>query len=376
MSMGLVLLTVVWFLIILSFLVLIHELGHFLAAKLVGVRVEEFGLGYPPRLKELFHWRGTIFSLNALPFGGFVRLYGDEGETLEKTSPTAPSADTAHQFSEQTIWKRLIIILAGVTVNFVFGTLAFAYIYSRIGIPAPSGEVLITTVIPDSPAATAGIQEGDVIVAAQDDHQEIRPTTANEFIYFVGENQGESITLTLDRDGQTQTSSVYVRTAEEIPAGEGAIGLGLNDSEMRFYPWWQMPLRGMWVGLQEAVAMGGLILQTLRQIVVDLFAHGTVPQEVAGPVGIVDQAVKVEVIKQGLLGNLKTAALLSINLAIMNLLPIPALDGGRAVFIVLEPLIGKNRRRRWEAKANTVGFVFLIGLIVLITVKDVVGIVF
>lgn len=440
MSYGLIILTIVWFLLILSFLVLIHELGHFIAAKLMGVLVEEFGLGYPPRLKKLWRWQGTIFSLNALPFGGFVRLFGDEGETLEggmqeggpegglqKGGPEAESSAKklpvrsdprseprleSQKFTSKTELQRLFIILAGVIVNFVFGVLAFAYIYSRVGIPAPTGQVEIVEVLPNSPAAEAGLSAGDIVLEVEapessgasetpealeasevqgtptdeladeptdelvvEPASALEPTTAEGFITWVGQQSGQNVNLTLERAGATQSALLYVRTPEEIPPNEGAIGIGLSDTELKFYPWWQMPFRGMWVGLQEAIAMGRLILDTLGMMLVNMFTKGVVPTEVAGPIGIVSQAYEFEAVKQGFLGNLNTAALLSINLAIMNLLPIPALDGGRAIFIMIEPFIGRDRRRRWEGKANTVGFMFLIVLIVLITVKDIVGIV-
>lgn len=408
MAYGLIALTIIWFLLILSFLVLIHELGHFFAAKLMGVLVEEFGLGYPPRLKKLWRWQGTIFSLNALPFGGFVRLFGDEGETLEggmkdsesevenvakKSPPRSESQESqealespeppeprleSQKFTSKTELQRLFIILAGVVVNFVFGVLAFAYIYSRVGIPTPTGQVEIVEVLPDSPAAEAGLEVGDairVVEAPSEQAPALAPTTTGEFITWVSQQSGQNINLTLERAGATQSALLYVRTQEEIPTGEGAIGIGLSDTDLKFFPWWQMPFRGMWVGVQDALAMGRLILDTLGMMLVNLITKGVVPTEVSGPIGIVSQAYEFEAVKQGFLGNLNTAALLSINLAIMNLLPIPALDGGRAIFIMMEPFIGRERRRRWEGKANAVGFMFLIVLIVLITVKDIVGIV-
>jgi len=381
MSLTLIAVTVVWFLLILSFLVFIHEFGHFLAARLVGVFVEEFGLGYPPLVRRLFSWKGTVFTLNALPFGGFVRLYGDESENLEAENPDSINELVVkHKVSEQSkfasksIGKRLFILLAGISVNFLFGALAFAYIYSRIGIPTPTGKVEISEVVENSPAKAAGFQLGDRIVAAQADPDK-EFTSSNQFIYFISQHQGETVEVVLEREAQQQIASVYIRTPEETGPNEGAVGLLLSDNELKFYPWWQMPFRGMGVGFQEAFGLALLIVDALKQMLADLFLRGTVPKDVSGFVGIVDQAVQVEAVKQGFMSNLNTAALLSINLAIMNLLPIPALDGGRAVFVLAEPLLGKKRRARWEQKANTVGFVFLLGLIVLITLKDIVGII-
>ena len=382
MSWMLIFLTLAWFLVLLSFLVLIHELGHFLAAKFVGVKVEEFGLGYPPRLRRLFEYKGTIFSLNALPFGGFVKLFGDESDNLASDSHTEPEkstksisqADRKQMFSHQSIKSRLLVILAGVVVNFVFGVTAFAFIYSKIGIPTLTGQVEIIEVVPESPAQEAGLQVGEVIKQVEINNQQLAPQTAQEFVEFASNYQGENLNLLIQTNEQQKQVSVYVRTSEEIQPGKGAIGIALKDSELRFYPWWQMPWRGMVAGLLEAINFGWLILHAFGQMLSQLFFNGNVPQDLAGPVGIVDQAIEVEIIKQGWLGTLNVAALLSINLAIVNILPIPALDGGRAIFILAEPLLGAARRQRWEQKANTAGFLFLISLIVLVTIKDVISV--
>jgi regulator of sigma E protease len=379
MSFGLVALTIGWFFILISFLVLIHELGHFLAAKLVGVFVEEFGLGYPPRVRQFWKWRGTIFTLNALPFGGFVRLWGDESDSLDEQAPVNEAIATrqvspAEMFSSQPKWKRLVILLAGIAVNFVFGTIVFAGIYSYVGIPTPTGEVEIAAVASGSPAEAAGVQVGDIVEKVAADSQVREPDTAEEFIQFVSGYAGQEIDVTVKRAGETQNVSLYVRTPEEVPEKQGAIGIALNDTEFRFFPWWQMPLRGMVAGLEQALGMGWEIVMILRNMVVQLFTRGEVPREVSGIVGIVDQGIEAGIVKQGVLSNLHLGAALSINLAIMNLLPIPALDGGRALFVVLEPVLGVARRKRWEQRANQYGFVFLIGLIVAITIKDIVGI--
>lgn len=376
MSLSLVGLTIVWVFILLSVLVVIHEFGHFIAAKLMGIHVLEFGLGYPPRVKKLFRWWQTDFTFNTLPFGGFVRLYGDDGETVEQgseaDSEVTKNVGDQQKFNRQAKWKRLIVISAGVIFNFIFGAAIFAFIYSVKGIPAPAGEVSVSQVNDGSPAMEAGLKEGDVLLKLEN-QTSIEPQTAQAVIDFVVEHRGDNINITWEHEGETQNSEVYLRTTEETPENNGSLGVVLSDTTIKFYPWYEMPWRGVVVGVKDAMWVSQMIVEALSKMVVELFSKGQVPQEVSGIVGIVDQAVEVEAVKQGWAGTLHTTAVLSINLAIMNILPIPMLDGGRAVFIVLESFIGPKKRQRWEQKANTLGFIFLISLIVLITIKDVIG---
>lgn len=385
MSFSLVSLTIVWVFVILSLLVIVHEFGHFIAAKLLGVHVHEFGLGYPPRVKKLFRWWQTDFTFNALPFGGFVRLYGDDAESIEQGSKAAkkddqqPSQDIKEQaipdskkFNNQPQWSRLLILVAGVVFNFIFGTLVFAIIYSVKGIPEPQF-VEVADVTVDSPAQQAGLQSGDVIVELSNDSS-IRPVEAQQVIDFVTAHQGETIHLKWRRNDQHLQTEVAVRSLDQVAEGDGALGVLLNQVyENRFYPWYEMPWRGVLVGLEDAIWVSQMVVSALADMFYQLTSQGEVPQDVAGIVGITQQAVQVEAIKQGWTGTFHTVAVLSINLAIMNILPIPMLDGGRMIFVVAETFLGSKRRRRWEQKANTAGFIFLLSLIVLITAKDIIG---
>ncbi len=346
------------FIVILSFLVIIHELGHFLLARWAKITVEEFGLGYPPRAKTLAKDKqGTIYSLNWLPFGGFVRMLGeDSGEKVEGS------------FSSRPVGKRLMVVLAGATVNFIFGVLAFGAIYSQHGIPTDLEGARVEAVAVNSPAATAGILPGMLIkkVVAGTDQVEIK--TSASLIETIQKHKGEMVSLV----GDTGTSySVYVRKSEEIPAGEGSMGVSLTDFEMKFYPWWQMPFRGGWVGLKSALSFGGLILEALGKMVKELVMLGRVPADVAGPVGIVYAAEKEGFLRTGFWTQLNFAAILSVNLAIVNVLPFPALDGGRAVFLIWELLTRRRVNQKFESWLNTVGFAILIGLIVLISFRDI-----
>ncbi len=377
--------SIVIFILILTFLILIHELGHFLTALLFKVRILEFGLGIPPKVHTLFHWRGIPFTLNALPLGGFVRMEGEDGsngkseeqETLSKEDLKLQK-DAAPLYAKPA-WQRLIIILAGATVNFVFGVLAFAGIFSVVGIPEITklDQVTVQYVSPNSPAQAAGIKEGDRLLSVSDPGGEKQTvTTSEQFVSLMRERWGKEVVIGYTRDGQEQTVTVKLRTAEEIPSGDGALGVAASEEEEKLvrYPWYEMPFRGMYVGLLKSLSFGELILRSLTTMVTDLFAKGVVPKDVAGPIGIADQVQKENLFAQGPLVAINFAAMLSVNLAIMNVLPIPALDGGRAFFILLEKLIGKKLVAKFENSLNTAGFVFLIALLLLITFKDVITI--
>lgn len=401
--------TILIFILILSFLIIIHELGHFVTAIWMKVKVEEFGIGYPPRAMTLFKWRGIPFTLNWLPFGGFVKMEGEDGadqpanDTAGNTERDVPMKSSSKSLTAQakSIKKpvhgvttpqqahvatqpfyakskraRLLILLAGVFMNFVFGVLAFAIVFTRNGIPELTNSPRVGVVAENSPAQTAGVQPGEVITQVQiDSLTSEHIADSSEFVAVVNENLGKTLTVTLEKDGLSRQVEIYARPQSERPAGEGAIGIAFDAIELRFYPWWQMPFRGMWVGLQQSVGLSWLILQAFADIFVKLFTQGQVPEGVAGPVGIVHQATKLGLFQEGWATILNFAGMLSINLAILNLLPIPALDGGRAMFVLLETFIGKRRRAQIEGRLNYVGFGVLLLLIVAITLKDVIVVV-
>lgn len=372
-----ILFTIGWFLLLLTFLVLIHELGHFLAAKFVKVGVLEFGIGYPPLAKKLFRRWDTDFTINWLPLGGFVRLFGDDAE---ESLPSREEQKEHHltessMFNHKKRWERLLIIGAGVFINFVFGVIVFAGLYSKFGIPEDLGFVRVDEVLADSPALVAGVQKGDEIFRATiDENQEVTVTTADQFSRLMSENAGEKVVLHLRRSGETFDLEATLRPKDR-PIDQAALGVIPRDWESKFYPWYEQPIRGAIVGLQDSIELGRLILGSLGDMVSKLFMRGQVPSDLSGPIGIVAQAHEMDILSQGWVGTLRYAALLSINLAIMNLLPIPALDGGRAIFVLLEGFIGKARRQRWEQRVNGIGMVFLLLLIFLISIKDVVKII-
>lgn len=357
------------FLLVLSFLVIIHELGHFISAKKAGIRVDEFGIGYPPRALTLYKdAAGTEYTVNWLPFGGFVRLYGEDGPPTPEASEGQVLSLKNSAFFVKPVWQRLIVVLAGALINFVFGVLVFGGLYTKLGIPAPYNYVKVAEVVADSPAAKAGVLAQDTIRAVIVDGNRTEVKTSSEFIEQLALNQGKTVTWDL---GDGNSRQVYVRRQDEIPEGQGATGVRVEDFEMKFYPTWQMPFRGMWVGLKAALNFGYVILQALGTMLYDLVTKGVVPKDVSGPIGIGHMVQKEAALSQGFMAIINFAAILSINLAIINILPFPALDGGRAVFLLFEGITRRRVKPEFEQWVNTAGFLLLVGLIMLISVRDV-----
>ncbi len=351
--------------LVLSGLVLLHELGHFLIAKLFGIHVLEFGIGLPPKALKLFKHKETEYSLNWLPIGGFVRLAGEESDpTLwERINPLLHK----HMFFAKPAWQRALVIIAGVTMNFLIGILMFSIVYAKIGIPQFNGEqVLVTQVAKGSPAELAGIKTGEVLVRVGDEKIE----SSDQFIEIVTDRKGEMVRLYLaemDSNGVVGDSLqvVEVIPRENPPMGEGSIGIGISTVPIVSYQqksWYLAPFYGASEGTKEALAWG-------REFV-RIFAH---PKELlgnlSGPVAVVK--VGQQAATEGWMTMMRFAGIISLNLAIFNLLPIPALDGGRLLMIVLEKIIGRKRVVKFERYANAAGMVLLIGLLIGITVKDV-----
>ncbi|HKY74054.1 MAG TPA: M50 family metallopeptidase [Patescibacteria group bacterium] len=361
------------FILLLSFLVIIHELGHFLAARHSGIRILEFGIGYPPRLLALFKKGKTLFSLNWLPFGGFVRLAGDDAETVEQQGSSVVDEHGAvvprgELFAEQPQYKRLYVVLAGATVNILFGILMFASLYMYLGIPENLPHPVVNEIAAGSPAETAQLRKGDVLLRVED----VSIASAEEFIIQIQKHRGAVVKVEFQRNGTSMTAEPYVRTLQETPQNQGSLGVALTDTEWRRYPWWQMIPRGIWRGVQDSYFFAKQILVALGQMITTIAQKREVPKDISGPIGIVYMAEKEQILQQGPLALANFAGLLSLNLGVMNLLPIPALDGGRAVFVLLERLLGKKRRARVEQTANAIGMTLLLALILFISIKDVV----
>lgn len=352
------------FILILSVLVLIHEAGHFLAAKLFKMRVEEFGIGIPPRAKKLFTWWDTLFTLNWLPIGGFVKIYGEDVENEEQIK-------SKEAFFNKPIWQRAIVLLAGVVMNFILGVFLFGVVYSVMGVPTETNSVKIIEVAEDSPASEVGIEVESKVVEVRSDGQVVSFVGVGGFVEAISGLKGKEIEIDLVNGNQKRTAILTPRV--DPPEGQGSLGVVLSNVEMVKYPWYLMPIKGVEYGLKEAWGWGKEIVSNLGQVVYGIFTGKGLPKDVAGPVGIYQ--VSKSVYSYGFLAILQFMGILSINLAILNIMPFPALDGGRIVFLAVEKVIGKNLKNRFEGYVHAIGMYLLLALMLMITVRDVIRLV-
>lgn len=320
-----------------------HEFGHFILAKKFGVRVEEFGIGYPPRLigKKIGE---TIYSINLLPFGAFVKIYGEEKREKDPRS-----------FSQKSIWQRALIILGGCISFWVISFLIFSFV--------PTG-VTIATVQEGSPAANVGLAQKDIIEKIKVNEDEYLIFTIEDAQKIIQKYKGKEIVLVLQRGKETINISAIPRISP--PSGEGALGIGLSyGPAQRNYPLFKAPLRGLLRTGEFTLGIlkgwGRAILNAIRGVPTGV--------QVMGPIGIF--SLFAEITKLGVSYFLLFLALISIYLALFNLLPIPVVDGGRLLFLGIEKIKGGPIPQKIEQRINTFFFALLIALIIWVTIKDV-----
>jgi len=349
--------TVLLFIGILGILVVIHELGHFVTARLANVRVLEFGVGFPPRAKVLRSKGETLYTLNWLPIGGFVKLEGEDGD----------ARDDPRSFAAQRWLTKMLILVAGVAMNVL---LAFA-IFTAIALGGdPTIGVRIGTVQAESPAAGAGVVAGDALVSIDGGY----------FSAFEGESllgalqarAGDTLVLGFEQaDGALKTATVTLRDRAAVDAGQGALGVSdLSAMTTDVSIGYSLP-EAVGVGAGRTVAALGLIVEGLGTLVSSVAADPTQPPPVAGPVGIATQIGDV-FWQLGPIVTLYVAGILSANLAVVNILPFPPLDGGRMLMITLKRLFGARISVRAEQLTYMVGFVFLFGFLIWITGFDII----
>lgn len=335
-------------------LVVLHELGHFLAAKKFGVKVEEFGIGLPPRLfgKKVGE---TLYSLNLLPLGAFVRLTGEEGSSSDPRS-----------FGAKSLLQRALIIGAGVIAFWIISFFIFAGLALTTGIPAGVSDditegvldprVRVLAIAPNSPAGDAGLLPGDTV----QDFEKV-----GEFQSFINQHKGEEIVLNIVR--AKQALSILVTPRAEPPAGEGPLGIQLVRTGNLQYSWYEAPV----AAFQKTIGLTLDIVQGLLGTIAALFGGKGLPEGVGvvGPIGIVD--LLRNSFAFGISHFLSFLATLSIYLAIFNALPIPAVDGGRLLFLALEGIRKKTLGERVEQRVNAFFFVLLITFMIWVTIKDI-----
>jgi len=337
------------FIIALSILVLVHEFGHFFAAKITGVRVEEFGLGLPPKIISKKFW-GTVWSLNWLPIGGFCKLYGEDPSSLIKTKDS---------FMDKNPWQKGLIVLGGVFMNMVLAIVIFAVVYTVMGIPIETDKVEIIGIAKNSPAEMAGLKVDDVIISINN----IQIKKGNELTEIVNKNRGKKITV-----GVQGIAPIQLLARENPPAGEGSLGVVISNIEMQPIRWWEF-YKGIGAGFKEAYFWGKIIFDGVTKMVGGLFL-GQVPKDVTGPIGMFNATSSIR-LNQGFLAVIHFFGVVSVNLAVVNVLPFPALDGGRIIFVIYEMIFRKKANAKFETMVNNLGMVILLSMIVLISIGDV-----
>ncbi len=355
-------LTIIVFLLVIGILVVVHEFGHFIVAKLTGVKVEEFAIGFPPRLFS-FKKGETEYSINAIPLGGYVKMLGELEHSASKRA-----------FENKTPSKRFWISIAGVLMNIFLAwfvlSIGFAVGMSPIvsspdSIPGEklSSEIILADVTKNSPADKAGIEVEDVVISATSDGIFTSFSSLDQFDKYNTNHKNKTVTYVLKRDDQTISKEVKLSNDNDAQLGVAMV----EKAEVRVL-WYKAP----YVALRETVKIIDLTFEFLGSFFAGLFTHGKIAEGVGGPIAI--YTFTGLAVKAGIMVLLQFVALLSINLALINILPFPALDGGRLVFIILEKIYGKRViKEKVENIIHTIGFGFLILLMIAITYKDIIG---
>ncbi|HEV3245536.1 MAG TPA: M50 family metallopeptidase [Candidatus Paceibacterota bacterium] len=362
--------TILVVVVILVCLILVHEFGHFLAAKLFRVRVDEFGIGFPPRALLLGKLRETEYTLNWIPFGGFVRLYGEQEDSGQHGRGS---------FMDSPRWKQGVILIAGVAMNAIAAYALFAVALGT-GVPAivnqlqpnQHAELLVSEVLPGSPAEAAGIALGDQIVSMQDAEGSVpEALTPSAMVAFISDHAGQPLSVTYVHSGATTTATVIpANGVNTLNAAQPAIGIGLVLVANVALP----PLQAMQEAIYTTRESFVLVGQGLWEIV-KTAAHGTPDLTgVVGPVGLVSQVGQAE--QNGLGEVLELAAFISVNLTIVNLIPIPALDGGRLLVLLVEAIMRKSAPKLAVELLNTIGVALIILLMVTVTYNDIARLLF
>ena len=369
--------TVLAFIVVLVILVLVHELGHFIVAKLAGITVQEFGIGFPPRLRSVT-WHGTRYSLNAIPLGGFVKMLGEDGEgeadQMRKRGFSEAAIDRAMAgaFNRKPIWLRIVVLVAGVAMNFLLAVILFAAYFS---LPAPArvGPLTVVAVQAGSPAESK-LQKGDVIVGA-DGHE--FGDAPGDFHYstqltsYVTSHAGQFVTLEIQRDGKAISTLVLPRVLTEADReqGIGPVGFEWTAAVVMDPPVASNPIDAVRRGAGLTADLAANIPGSLGQTVLGLVGLGPNTGDARGPIGIAQ--ITGEVLQQPLASQLSFVALLSVNLAVLNVLPFPPLDGGRVAVVLLEAVRRRRLPAEREALIYLTGFLVLITLVILISIQDI-----
>ena len=372
--------TILAFVLVLVILVLVHELGHFVVAKLAGITVEEFGIGFPPRLASVM-WHGTRYSINAVPLGGFVKMLGEDGEgdaermRQRGLTPAAVERAMAGAFNRKPIWLRVIVLVAGVVMNFLLAVVLYTVAFVQ-PVPEHVGPMTVTSVQAGSPADTQGLKRGDRIVGVDakrfgsgaGDFQ-----LASDLTTYVNARAvlRQEVTLHVERGSTPVEVTVVPRllTATQRDQGLGPVGFGWDSPVVDGPPIASNPVQAAGIALDTTTHMAVEIPGALANTVAGLLGLTPNTGEARGPIGIAQ--VTGEVLQQPLVTQLLFVGLLSVNLAVLNVLPFPPLDGGRVAVVLLEAVRRRRLPAEREALIYLTGFLVLITLVILISIQDI-----
>lgn len=368
--------TILIFFIILAILVLIHELGHFLAAKKAGIKVEEFGFGFPPRIWG-FKKGETLYSINWIPFGGFVKILGESAQ-VEGDEPIAEK-DRGRTLVDRPRYVQSIVLAAGVFFNILLAWfilslgLWIGLPTSRAGVPAgyqlEKTQLIIVEVLNDSPASLAGLKGGEIITYVSDGLNKISAPSISQFQEFIASHPEEKIKIgylsglaTKSLTGENET----IITPKLQDKNKGVIGISMDEIGILKLPFFTAIIQG----LKLTVLVTWSIIVALWSLVFGIFQGDTaVLSSVTGPVGLI--GIIGSSLSLGFSYLLNLTAVISLNLAVINLLPFPALDGGRILFLAIEAIRGKVLSPKFVNTANSVGFFILLALMVMLTYRDI-----
>jgi len=362
--------SILLFFLVLFVLILVHEWGHFIVAKKTGMRVDEFGIGLPPKLFGIKKGE-TEYTFNALPIGGFVRIWGENYED-KATLTEAQELDKARSFSARPRWAQALVLIAGVTMNILFAWFLFSLTF-MLGVPTAvdettagdSAQLYIANVLPDSPAADLPV--GSVVNEVTVGDETIANPTPSEFTQLVSANDAEPVSLTYTYSGEV--SSVELLPAQNVIPDQPeqfAVGVSLTLVESISQPFFTAILNGLYATGNGLVA----ITNGLYGLISQAFVGEADFSQVAGPVGIVGMVGDAAAF--GLTALLTFTAVISLNLAVINLLPFPALDGGRLVFVAIESITKKAIPAVWAGRLNLIGFGILMLLMIAVTYNDII----
>ncbi|OLN29286.1 RIP metalloprotease RseP [Desulfosporosinus metallidurans] len=335
-------------------MVMIHELGHYMVAKWIGVKVIEFSFGFGPKIVG-YQGKETLYALRIIPLGGFVKLHGMDAEIDENGQAVIAPLNDAKSFMNKPVWQRMAVIAAGPIMNFVLAIILFVGVFAYLGIPTQGTSNQIGSLVQGKPAAISGIQPGDKILAVNQE-----PTSDWNRLTEVIHSKPDQVLSILIEKANGKQQKLSVKTEKDAQTGYGLIGIAPEVNYMH-----ASIFQSTRFGLERTLDFTKYIVVTLTQMIT-----GKIPAEVGGPVMIAQ--VIGEGAQQGLANLLSLTGVLSIQLGLINLFPIPALDGSRLVFLLIEGLRGKPLNPEKENMIHLVGFVLLMALMVAVTYKDVV----